>query len=226
MIEVSFPRYTENAYGKNPRITSDEYRTDLTSWQVPAIKKHIGDLTGKVFIDIGAGDIVLGEKLNEIGVPKIFYVQDLNEVSLQVGAQRIAQSGVDMSIFKGIVSDSFIFDAVEDGEIDAAFSNSLFSHLSINSITLCLRNLFPKMKSNSSYFSSMIVLPSDAEEFSYDWKYLGTKYSNVVSTSIRDPYHYTENTIRQLSNLNVGFEVKAIHNYGHPFQKLVEFYRP
>jgi hypothetical protein len=158
-------------------------------------------------------------------VPKKFFVQDLSAPSLKSGIERIAAAGVDTSIFYLLVSDNFNFDLIKDGQIDAAFSNSLFSHLSINSIVLCLRNLFPKMKPGTSYFSSMIVLPGDDEKLLYDWSYLGKSGTAVVSSSIRDPYHYTENTIRKLPNLKVDFEVKEIHNYGHPFQKLVEFYR-
>ena len=222
-VETDFPDYSENFYGKKARLTSESYRTDLASWQVPAIQKHIGDLTGKVFIDIGAGDIILGEKLSEIGIPKKFYVQDLSKPSLVSGLQRIRNLGVDTNNFHALVSDNFNFDAIEDRELDYAFSNSLFSHLTINSIVLCLQRLRPKMKLEAKYFSSMIILPDNVEKFIYDWSYLNKHGINVKSCSIKDPFHYTENTIKNLQNFRTGFEVKAIHSYGHPFQKLVEF---
>jgi len=216
-------RYTDNNYLENPRITSEKYRNRLTSWQVPAIQKHIGDLTDKVFIDIGAGDIVLGEVLEQIGKPRKFYVQDLNKLAIESGLQRLKSINIDASIFSEMISNNFDFSLVEEGEIDAAFSNSLFSHLSINSITLCLRSLSSKMKVGSSYFTSMIVLPNNTEKLYHDWSYLNKEGSNVKSCSIHDPYHYTENTINNLQNFNTGFKLKNIHDYGHPFQKLVEF---
>ncbi len=217
--------YTENNYGKVPRITNDKYRAFLTNYQVPAIKKHCGDLTGKVFLDIGAGDIVLGEKLNEIGVPKKFYVQDLSKPSILSGLKRLDASGVDISNIVGFVSTNFDFNVIEDGEVDYAFSNSLFSHLTINSITLCLHNLSPKMPIGAKYFSSMIVLPTDEDTYAYDWSYLKKLGTQLASYSIKDPYHYTANTIKNLQQFNTGFKMKHIHDYGHPFQKLVEFER-
>lgn len=226
MAEIGYPDYRENNYGKSARFTDENYRADLLSWQIPAIKEHFGSLAGKTFIDIGAGDIVLGERVHEIGVPKKFYVQDLSEPSLRAGLDRIAASGVDVGIFQAMVSDHFNFDCIRDGELDAAFSNSLFSHLTLNSILACLRNLFPKLKPGGSYLTSMIVLPGTRELYRYDWGYLQEPRADIVSFSMKDPFHYTEKTIRNLGILGPGFEVRAVHDYGHPFQKLVEFYRP
>lgn len=217
--------YFENNYKKSARTTSEEYQDRLTSWQIPAIKKHCGDLTGKVFIDIGAGDIVLAEKLPEIGIPKIFYAQDLNQFSLDTGLNRLKEAGISIDNLKTLSSDNFNFDLLPENSVDYAFSNSLFSHLNINSILLCLRNLSPKMKKNAKYFSSMIVLPEGEESTPYDWSYLETKGTNVISQPTRDPYHYTDKTIFLLSSFETGFTVNKIHDYGHPFQKLVEFQR-
>ncbi|MGI9446324.1 MAG: hypothetical protein ACR2NI_01560 [Pirellulales bacterium] len=223
MNKTGYPNYTENSYGRHPRIIDDQARRTLAAWQIPAIQKHIGNLTGKVFLDIGAGDLILGERLQETGVPKKFYIQDLSEISLDTGLQRVQSLGVDVSIFHKLVSDDFNFDEIEDAELDSAFSNSLFSHLSINSILLCLRRLRPKMKVGTCYFSSMIVLPDNSEDMVYDWHYLQTPGSEVFSYSNKDPFHYTENTIKNLQIFSTGFVVKEIHDYGHPFQKLVEF---
>lgn len=39
----------------------------------------------------------------------------------------------------------------------------------------------------------------------------------------KNPFHYTKNTLENLRNNDIGFEFKQVHEYGHPFQKLVEF---
>lgn len=224
-MKTGYEDYKENNYGRVVRLTNDEYRKDLVSWQIPAIKKHCGDLTNKSFIDIGAGDIVLGEFLSEIGTPKVFYAQDLSEPSLKSGIERIKKNGMRTDIFRTLVSDNFDFSEIEDLSLDYAFSNSLFSHLTINSIILCFKNLAPKMSADSKYFSSMIIVPRGNESQSYDWSYLERKGSNIISHPIKDPYHYSEETVTGLSHLDTGFKVVTIHDYGHPFQKLVEFER-
>jgi hypothetical protein len=222
---TEYEDYQENNYGRVARITDDAYRKDLVSWQIPAIKKHCGDLTNKTFIDIGAGDIVLGEFLSEIGIPKVFYAQDLSEPSLKSGIKRIQKTGSKVDVFRTLVSDNFDFSDIEEFSLDYAFSNSLFSHLSINSILLCLRNLAPKMKVGSKYFSSMIVIPGGDETQPYDWSNLEKKGANIISHPTKDPYHYSEEFVAKLSHFNTGFKVVTIHDYGHPFQKLVEFER-
>ena len=216
--------YIENRYGRHLRITNDEYRQDLTSWQVPAIKKHFGNLSDKIFIDIGAGDIVLGEKLELLGYPKIFYAQDLQIASLNSGIKRLKQSNINTEIFITMASENFDFDLIPDETIDFAFSNSLFSHLSINSIIQCLKKLSPKMKSGGRYLTSMIVCPSEFETRPFDWSFLNKKYTKIISYPTKDPFHYTSEIISQISSFNTGFQVIKIHDdYGHPFQKLVEF---
>lgn len=222
--QTGFSNYLENNYGKYARITNDEYRERLTSWQVPAIKKYCGDLTDTVFLDVGAGDIVLGEKLKEIGNPKIFYVQDLSKPSLESGITRLNKKGIDTNSFITMASVDFDFDLIPDQTVDNAFSNSLFSHLSLNTILLCLKKLSPKMKKGAKYFSSMIVCPNKNDLKPYDWSFLNTKGSNIISYPEKDPFHYKEETIFKISSYNTGFNVIEIHDdYGHPFQKLVEF---
>lgn len=99
-LRTGYEEYTENNYGKVARITNDEYRERLTSCQVPAIKRHFGNLTGKTFLDIGAGDIVLGEKLADIGTPSTFYAQDLSQPSLDAGISRIGKAGCNATLHR------------------------------------------------------------------------------------------------------------------------------
>lgn len=220
---TDYTDYADNNYGVAVRLVDEDFRAELASWQIPAHRTHFGDLTGKVFMDIGAGDLVLGERLAEIGEPAIYYVQDLSRPSLEAGLARLEEAGISTNRIVPLVSDQFDFSAVPDGSLDGAFSNSLFSHLTLNSIALCLRNLAPKMKTGAAYLSSMIVVPAATEPESYDWSHLGTKGSAVVSYPTKDPYHYTAATVHLIGQLQDGFSVAQIHDYGHPFQKLVEF---
>lgn len=223
MMSIHNDKPTQDFYKENPRLTTHDKRGRLAAFQVQAVQKHIGDLTNKVFLDIGAGDIVLGEKLDNIGTPQKFFVHDLSEKSIDVGLERLKSTGINTDIFHKSVSDCFDFGTIKDQEVDAAFSNSLFSHLSIELITLCLRNLSPKMKNGSSYLTSMIILPDNTERSSYDWSYIDSPFAQHNSYANKNPFHYTKNTLENLRANDMGFEFKHIHEYGHPFQKLVEF---
>ena len=50
-----------------------------------------------------------------------------------------------------------------DVEFDVAVAQSLWSHLPLNHIKLCLANLKPKMKAGGMFFASIFVLPKDAD---------------------------------------------------------------
>jgi len=217
--------YTENNYERKNRTVSRNERKRLAEYQVPAIERHFGSLEGRVFLDIGAGDIVLGEHQEKIGRPAKFYVQDINRQALASGIKRLSNQGIDTSNIVRLVSDSFNFDKVEDSTVDCAFSNSLFSHLTLNSIIFCLRRLRPKMKTGSSYLSSMVVVPGQVEPEFYHWNSdRKSKRHNFRTRAIGgNTYHYTESSIELFLQHETGFSVKAIHEYGHRFQKLVEF---
>lgn len=214
--------YSENRYGKVARVTGVALRSTLLGYQIPAILEHFGRLDGAVFLDIGAGDIVLGDQTEELGMPEIFFAQDLSTPSLEEGLKRLRKSGFPTGHIVTLSSLDFNFEAIPRESIDLAFSNSLFSHLSLNSILLCLENLGPRMKSGSAYLSSMIVAPEGSHKTSVSWPYAG---GTIRSYPTSDPYHYSNQTIQALSSLNPFFEVAKIHEYGHPFQKLVEFKR-
>ena len=216
----------ETNYKNKTRTTSQQYRNDLSSWQVSAIQEHIGTLNEKVFLDIGAGTIIPGGHFEKIGRPDKYYAQDINSDTLAEGIEFLKSKGVDTSIFTTLVSDDFDFSLIHDNEVDIAWSNSLFSHLSIDSICYCLKKLNPKMKRGSSYYTSMLILPDNLERSSYSWEHLKVKYSSVTSHSLRDPFHYTRSKLNNYPFIDqTGFQLKTIHKYAHPIQELVEFVR-
>ena len=216
----------QNPYKNSARHTGEQYRKDLSSWQLPAIQEHIKTLNEKVFLDIGAGTIIPGEHFEKIGSPDKYYAQDINLDPLAEGIEFLKSKGVDTSIFTTLVSDDFDFSLIEDGEVDVAWSNSLFSHLSIDVICYCLKKLNPKMKRGSSYYTSMLILPDNLERSSYSWHHLKVKYSDITSHSLKNPFHYTRSTLNNHPFIDqTGFQLKTIHKYGHPIQELVEFVR-
>ena len=211
--------YFENHYAKKPRIVDFDYRERLQSFQLPAIEKHFGSLEGKVFADIGCGDIPLAYCQDKIGRPSIYWATDLSEVALNSGKNSLVASGVDISNIRLLHGPYFCFNEIPDRSIDCAFSNSLFSHLSLNTILICLKNLEPKLKRGSRYFSSMILLPPGIDSLEYEWQ---VKYGRI-SHSAKDPFHYVFSDFRKIVSATTGLRCVAAHPYGHPFQLLVEF---
>jgi len=211
--------YVENNYLRNPRIINNEYRARLQSFQVPAIKKHFGHLEGKCFADIGCGDIPLGYCQEEMGRPKKYYATDLNRKALASGLKSMKKSGIDISNMEIISGPYFDFDLIPNASIDAAFSNSLFSHLSLNTILICLKRLRPKMANHAKYLSSMIILPPGIDCIEYKWE---VKHG-ATSHAAKDPFHYRFSEFKKVVDSCTDFTCHNSYEYGHPFQALVEF---
>ena len=76
----------------------DEYKSILTSFQIPAIIEHFQTLENKLFLDLGCGDIVLGEFQEIIGRPMKYFVQDINKNAVDAGINRLKGKGIDFII--------------------------------------------------------------------------------------------------------------------------------
>lgn len=212
--------HSENFYQQKTRIVNDEYRKRLQSYQVPAVLQHFGNVEGKAFADIGCGDMPLAYCWPQIGRPSIYYATDINQKAVNAGLKNLQRRGIDCNNIVPVTGPDFDFSAIPDGSVDAAFSNSLFSHLTLNSIILCLKRLHPKMKAGTTYMSSAIILPAGEDWCTdFEWK---VKYG-THSHPCRDPYHYVFDELRQVVNSTTDFECVASHDYGHPFQRLIEF---
>ncbi len=211
--------YTENEYLENPRIVNDEYRRRLQSFQVPAIQKYFGSLQGKFFADIGCGDMPLAYCQEEIGRPSKYFATDLSVEAIYSGLNSLHRSGIDTSNIVPVSGPYFDFDLIPDSSLDAAFSNSLFSHLSLNTILICLKNLSPKMAPHARYLSSMIILPEGIDSLQYEWK----MKHGANSHAAKDPFHYEFLEFRKIVDSCTGFTCRTFYQYGHPFQVLVEF---
>jgi len=89
-------------------------------------------------LDLGCGPMRLGSVL----IPELshgwYYGQDLNAETLTYGEEVLRQAGIPSNgRYTLFASDQFNLSAV-DRPIEIAFSNSLFSHLNLNSILTCL----------------------------------------------------------------------------------------
>ena len=116
-------------------------------------------------------------------------------------------------------NDKFDFEAV-DQPIDVAFSNSLFSHLSLNSILICLQRVRPLMRNNGVYYSTFFALD---EGRSWLEPYPRNKWGNDFHTfPNQDPYHYQISLINMLAR-EADFSLDIAPDYGHPTQTMACF---
>ena len=119
-----------------------------------------------------------------------------------------------------IADDEFHFDGFPDG-FDFALAQSLFTHLPLNHLRLCLARLWPKMKAGGRFFATFFLMPDDHA--------IGAPLvhspGGVTSRDWRDPYHYY---VRDLAYAAQGlpWRMHVQGDWSHPRdQQMVEFER-
>ena len=112
----------------------------------------------------------------------------------------------------------FDFGAFPDG-FDFALAQSLFTHLPLNHLRLCLMRLATKMRSGGRFFATFFLMP-DNHVVGAPLKH---EIGGVTTYDCRDPYHYY---VRDLAYAAQGLPWKMIvhGDWKHPRdQKMVEF---
>jgi len=236
LIKLFFDRFA-NWYLKNLQDTSNSYEiinirvigTEGGKYFAKKYSNYISskiDLTDKNFLDIGCGDLNLLSALNMVNPPKNYYAFDINIGNILHGIKFCKKEGININNLIYETGGNFQFKKINSNEIDFAFSHSLCCHLTINTLSILLKNLKPKMKKNSIYATSFIFDDRNDEYYNekinIKWDLIDPFYKNkykIESYFLRDPYHYLPNTIKKIA-LDNGWELLKIEEHGHELQKV------
>jgi SAM-dependent methyltransferase len=168
-------------------------------------------------LDVGCGPLRLGAALLPYLVDGWYFGHDINLTTLALGKNVLERLGIASQRFNLIASDDFTFTGVEDESIDVAFSNSLFSHLTMNSILRCLLRVRAALRPGGVYYSTFFLVEDGAH-----WNQpvprtqWGISYSSQPSA---DPYHYTEGMMADLAR-QAGFTFQLDSAFHHPAQTM------
>lgn len=171
-------------------------------------------------LDVGCGPLRLGAALLPYLTEGWYYGQDINARTLALGEDVLGRLGVTSERFTLITSDDFTFPGVEDSSIDVAFSNSLFSHLTMNSILRCLLRVRAALRPDGVYYSTFFLV-SDGAEWNNPIPHAqwGKQFLSYPSA---DPYHYTEAMVADLAR-QAGYTFQLDGAFQHPAQRMGVF---
>jgi hypothetical protein len=137
--------------------------------------------------------------------PGDYFASDISEKTVSVGMILLDNAKLAIDRQKICLTDHFRFPDAW-APIDMAFSNSLFSHLNLNSIYLCLYNLNKIMVEGGTYYSSFIMADSDHNPATeYD---IGQFHSSLWA----DPFSYRSEVIEAIANIT-GFDLTIEEGY-------------
>ena len=171
-----------------------------------------------VILDVGCGPLSLGVAL----IPKLvngwYYGLDINSETLMAGRKVLSDHGIKSERYSLICSDNFCTESV-DKSVDIAFSNSLFSHLSLNSILKCLIQVRASIKETGVYYSTFFLSEGRDWLSEIPRKKWGGEFNTFPD---RDPYHYSAQLLTSLAT-EARFTMSIEDNFGHPTQTMACF---
>jgi SAM-dependent methyltransferase len=235
-LKLFFDRFA-NWYLKNLQDTSNAYEminirvigTPKGKYFAQKYSNFIStkiDLRSKNFLDIGCGDLNLLSELNKVNPPNKYYAFDINLGNILFGINFCQKNQMDISNLIYETGGSFEFEKIKDNEIDFAFSHSLCCHLTVNTLSILLKNLKPKMRKGSFYLTSFIFDDRDEKYFNekikIGWDLVDSfnkKKYKINSYFQKDPYHYLPSTIKKIAS-DSGWDFIRIEEHGHELQKV------
>ena len=113
------------------------------------------------FLDVGCGSLRAGIHLVDYLDPSNYYGIDINSTLIEAGYNtELSDSGrAKLPIENLAATDRF--DSDFGVKFDMAIANSIFTHVSLNQVRLCLARLAPAMKSGGAFYGTFFEQPDD-----------------------------------------------------------------
>ena len=171
-------------------------------------------------IDVGCGCLRGGTQLVAYLDDNLYFGIDSNLSLLDAGYNiELKALGLDKKLQRRnlICDDEFDFDTFST-RFDFALAQSLFTHLPLNHIKLCLSRLGMKMNLGGKFFATFFLVTED-HPFGQPFTHTG----GVTSFDAKDPYHYRFSEITHLCQ-GLPWKVNLRGEWGHPRdQRMIEF---
>ena len=184
--------------------------------------KRRGLTASSTVLDIGCGPMRLGSVLIPLLNEGWYYGQDINPGTIAFGEEVLREAGISKKApYTLFTSDQFDFASV-DRPVQIAFANSVFSHLTLNSIFTALLQLQAVLAPHGVLYATFFLLDSDRP---WLMAHPRNKWGRQFETfPDQDPYHYPFRLLRDLAR-HAGFHLELIDDFGHPTQSMGCFRR-
>ena len=149
-----------------------------------------------------------------------YFGQDINPQTIQFGEEVLREQGISLQApYTLFASDHFNFHVV-DRPVHIAFANSVFSHLTLNSIFTALLQLRTVLAPSGVFYATFFDLEPGLSWLS---PHPRNKWGRDFETfPHQDPYHYSFSMLKALSR-QAGFRMDLITDFGHPTQTMARF---
>lgn len=184
---------------------------EIGAWQFEFAKSR-GLLPQHRLLDVGCGSLRGGVKFVEYLDPDHYAGIDAHEELLNRGYEaELAPLGLTNKLSRSrlIASDTFDLTTLEE-PVDMAIAVSVFTHISLNQIRMCLASVSRKLAPGACFYATYFELPP------------GQKFNQVIDRGEgifthydRNPFHYSIEDMQRIVE-GLPLEVERIGDVGHP----------
>ena len=181
-----------------------------------------GLTSSSTVLDLGCGPMRLGSVLIPLLEDGWYYGQDINPSTIIFGEEVLREAGIsEQAPYSLFASDQFDLSLV-DRPVQIAFSNSLFSHLTLNSILTALLQLQTVLDQSGVFYATFFALDPGRHWLK---PHPRNKWGRQFDTyHHQDPYHYPLPLLQDLAR-QAGFYLDVLDDFGHPTQTMGRFRR-
>jgi SAM-dependent methyltransferase len=172
------------------------------------------------FLDVGCGAMRGGIHFAAYVDPGNYYGIDVNDRLLEAARRvEIPAAGLADRVPDSNLRETARFDADFGVGFDYAIAVSVFTHLPLNYIRLCLYQVAKVMNPGGRFYATLFTVP---DNLPYDADY---QQVQVTSRPERDPFHYRPSELEWAAGV-ADWDFTYIGDWGHSRgQKMAEFRR-
>jgi hypothetical protein len=174
-------------------------------------------------LDIGCGSLRLGVRAVEFLEPGNYWGTDLNLALLNAGYDReIVPNDLSGRLPRShlVVDERFVFPGVPT-ELDFAIAQSLFTHLPLNHMRLCLTNLARHVSTPCTFYFTVFT-PEDQPVTESHQQSRG----GILTHTDRDAYHYSIADL-YFAAAETDWSIEFLGDWNHPRnQMMVKAHKP
>ena len=193
---------------------------EIGDLQFVCLRNH-GLLPRHTLLDIGCGSLRGGIRFVDYLDRGNYFGIDVNQSLLDAGFEvELAMLGLQEKLPReNLLCDAdFSFERF-DRAFDFALALSVFTHLPLNHIRVCLERLRPCMAENGVLFASYFEIPASRATY----KPAAHEPGQVTTHGAQDPYHYRFADFSWLAG-SLGWSVEELAGFDHPrAQKMLRF---
>ncbi len=175
-----------------------------------------------LLLDVACGPLRAGIRFVDYLEPGNYYGIDINQSLLDVGYDKEMPDELREKLPRDHLRATQRFDVDFGVEFDYAIAQSLFTHISLNDIRLCLARVAKVLKPGCSFYATFFEAPPD---FPVDGVIDEGLANNRARYGERNPFWYWAGDLEWAASFSP-WEFRYIGDWGHPRgQQMVEFVR-